>query len=97
MFTTKSLLTTGDLVTACQAKRMINTCQSLPCSVESDEASRKVLSFSLACKEKIDDVTGLIGKHQDLLQEVQGLPSKRIVEHEIQLISDAPLSNLGMY
>nr|CAD1839448.1 unnamed protein product [Ananas comosus var. bracteatus] len=99
LFTTEPLSTTVDLVTACQAKRTINACQkfALPVirPVIAEEANSKILS--LPCKKNTDDVAKLIGEHQDLFQEVRGLPPKRAVEHEIQLINDAPLPNLGMY
>nr|CAD1831489.1 unnamed protein product [Ananas comosus var. bracteatus] len=99
LFTTEPLSTTVDLVTACQAKRMINACQKFALlvirPVIAKEANSKILS--LACKKNTDDVAKLIGEHQDLFQEVRGLPPKRAVEHEIQLINDAPLPNLGMY
>nr|CAD1831088.1 unnamed protein product [Ananas comosus var. bracteatus] len=99
LFTTEPLSTTVDLVIACQAKRMINACQKFALLVIrpiiSEKANNKVLS--LACKERTDDIAKLIGEHQDLFQKVQGLQPKRAVEHEIQLISDAPLPILGMY
>nr|CAD1831224.1 unnamed protein product [Ananas comosus var. bracteatus] len=99
LFTTEPLSTTVDLVTACQVKRMINACQKFDLlvirPVIAKEANSKILS--LACKKNTNDVAKLIGKHQDLFQEVRGLPPKRVVEHEIQLISDAPLPNLCMY
>nr|CAD1821363.1 unnamed protein product [Ananas comosus var. bracteatus] len=99
LFTTEPLSTIVDLVTACQAKRMINVCQKFALLVVrpviAEEANSKILS--LACKKNTDDVAKLIDEHQDLFQEVRGLPLKRAVEYEIQLISDAPLPNLGMY
>ena len=58
---------------------------------------RKILSFFFAYREKTGNLAKLIGEHQDLFQEVQGLPPKRAMEHEIQLICDASLSKLDMY
>nr|CAD1840708.1 unnamed protein product [Ananas comosus var. bracteatus] len=66
-----------------------------PQPIISEEANSKILS--LACNKNIDDAAKLIGEHQDLFQEVQGLPPKQAVKYEIQLISDTPLPNLGMY
>ncbi|XP_016648322.1 PREDICTED: uncharacterized protein LOC107880736 [Prunus mume] len=36
-------------------------------------------------------------KFKDLFQDVHGLPPRRAVEHEIQLVGDSPLLNLGLY
>nr|CAD1817789.1 unnamed protein product [Ananas comosus var. bracteatus] len=78
LFTTELLSTTVDLVTARKAKRMINVCQKFALlvirPVISKEANNKILS--LACKENTDDVPKLIREHQDLFQEIQGLPQK---------------------
>nr|CAD1840612.1 unnamed protein product [Ananas comosus var. bracteatus] len=78
VFTIEPLSTTIDLVTTCQAKRMINACQKFVLLVIrpiiSEEANSKILS--LACNKNIDDTAKLIGEHQDLFQEVQGLPPK---------------------
>lgn len=77
---------------------MINVCRKFALlvilSVESEEKNNNVLS--LTCRERVDNVVRLIGEHQDLFQEVWELPPKQAMEHEIQLISDAPLPNLGM-
>ena len=32
-----------------------------------------------------------------LFQEPKGLPPKRKIQHEIHLLQDAPLPNIGMY
>lgn len=39
----------------------------------------------------------LISDYNELFQELWGLPSKREIQHEIHLLHDAPLSNIGMY
>ncbi|KAI5350964.1 hypothetical protein L3X38_003855 [Prunus dulcis] len=36
-------------------------------------------------------------KFKDLFQDVHGLPPRRAVQHDIQLIGDSPLRNLGLY
>ncbi|KAI5317623.1 hypothetical protein L3X38_037330 [Prunus dulcis] len=36
-------------------------------------------------------------KLKDLFPDVHGLPSRRAVEHDIQLVGDSPIPNLGLY
>jgi hypothetical protein len=35
--------------------------------------------------------------YRGVFQEPKGIPPKREVEHEIQLLPDSPLSNIGLY
>jgi hypothetical protein len=39
----------------------------------------------------------LIESYREVFQEPQGLPPKREVEHEIQLLLESPLPNIGLY
>jgi hypothetical protein len=39
----------------------------------------------------------LIEAYKEVFQEPQGLPPKREVEHEIQLLLESPLPNIGLY
>ena len=39
----------------------------------------------------------LLDKYSELFEEAQELPPRCAVEHEIQLVSNAPLPNIGMY
>ncbi|CAL9000520.1 unnamed protein product, partial [Prunus brigantina] len=43
------------------------------------------------------DIGKLQEKFKDLFHDVQGLPPQRAIEHEIQLVGDSPLPNLGLY
>jgi hypothetical protein len=35
--------------------------------------------------------------YRGVFQDLKGIPPKRRVEHEIQLLLDSPLSNIGLY
>jgi formylmethanofuran dehydrogenase subunit B len=57
----------------------------------------KASSITLSCRALDSKLNELLGKYTNLFIEVGGLPPKRAVEHEIQLISDSTLPNLRMY
>ena len=57
----------------------------------------KASSLTLSCRALDSKLNELLGKYTNLFTEVGGLPPKRAVEHEIQLISDSTLPNLCMY
>ena len=39
----------------------------------------------------------LLKKHEVVFKDPKGLPPKRVIKHDIQLVLDSPLSNLGLY
>ena len=39
----------------------------------------------------------MVSGYDILFQEPKGLPLKREIQHEIHLLQDAPLPNIGMY
>ncbi|CAL9024480.1 unnamed protein product [Prunus brigantina] len=52
--------------------------------------------MTLAPRHKLD-MEELQLQFLDLFENVEGLPPQRPVEHEIQLVGESPLPNLGMY
>ncbi|XP_038973019.1 uncharacterized protein LOC120105044 [Phoenix dactylifera] len=87
-----------DLVSACQARRMVNACQKFVLvMIRPIEFENKVSALTMSCRELESQMGKLLGEHAGLFKEACGLPPKRAVEHEIQLISDSTLPNLGMY
>ncbi|CAL8120214.1 unnamed protein product [Prunus armeniaca] len=63
-----------------------------------DQSSRAVTLSTLSLSPaQCSDIGKLQEKFKDLFHDVQGLPPRRAVEHEIQLVGDSPLPNLGLY
>ncbi|CAL2259851.1 unnamed protein product [Prunus armeniaca] len=93
-------LLTDNLLTANQAKRLVNSCGRFvllmirPQDQSSIAVTLSTLSLSPA---QCSDIGKLQEKFKDLFHDVQGLPPRRAVEHEIQLVGDSPLPNLGLY
>lgn len=72
-----------DLVTACQARRMINASQKFVLlMIRPVEIEVKISAFTLSCKELDSRINELLGLYTGLFIEVGGLPPKRAVEHE---------------
>ncbi|KAA8518207.1 hypothetical protein F0562_015681 [Nyssa sinensis] len=84
-----------DLVTACQARRMVNACQRFVLlMVRPSEADATV---SVPSIPRAAQLTELLENFSHLFSEFKGLPPKRAVDHEIQLISDSTLPNIAIY
>ena len=50
------------------------------------------------CDPKLkSDLIEVSNQNNDIFQEPNGLPPKRVIRHEIQLQQDCPLHNIGMY
>ena len=50
------------------------------------------------CDVKLkDELVDVVNQYGDMFQEPNGLPPKRVIQHEIQLQQYCPLSNIGMY
>ncbi|KAJ6907573.1 hypothetical protein NC651_018100 [Populus alba x Populus x berolinensis] len=80
------------------ARRMINASQKFVLMmIRPVENEVKASSLTLSCRALDSKLNELLGKLTNLFTEVGGLPPKRAVEHEIQLISDSTLPNLCMY
>ncbi|TXG50795.1 hypothetical protein EZV62_023319 [Acer yangbiense] len=91
---------TNRLMTATQAKRMVNASGGFvllmirPLEHNAETIALSALSLT---PTKCCDIKKLQEEFKDLFQEVQELPPRRVVEHEIQLVGDSPLPNLGLY
>ncbi|XP_062080908.1 uncharacterized protein LOC133785707 [Humulus lupulus] len=55
------------------------------------------LSLVTLTPSQNSDIRKLQKEIFDLFENVQGLPPQRAIEHEIQLVRDSPLPNLGLY
>lgn len=56
-----------------------------------------LLVLTLSYREQEDEMAKFLGDHSRLFEEAHGLLLSEAMEHEIKLISDVPLPNLGMY
>ena len=54
-------------------------------------------SLEGCAKERKHEFEELLQEYKGVFKEPKGIPSKRDVEHEIQLFPDSPLPNIGMY
>ncbi|KAM1507546.1 hypothetical protein TB2_016612 [Malus domestica] len=91
---------TDNLLTANQAKRLVNSCgRFVLLMIRPQNKSSRVVTltaFSLS-PSQFFEIEKLQENFKDLFQDVQGLPPQRAVEHEIHLVGDSPLPNLGLY
>jgi hypothetical protein len=62
-----------------------------------DESMRVTASLEGCTKEQKHQLEKLLHAYRGLFQEPKLLPPKRKVEHEIQLLPDSPLPNIGLY
>ncbi|CAL8994908.1 unnamed protein product [Prunus brigantina] len=93
-------LLTDNLLIANQAKRLVNSCGRFVLLMirPQDQSSGAVTLSTLSLSPtQCSDIGKLQEKFKDLFHDVQGLPPRRAIEHEIQLVGDSPLPNLGMY
>jgi hypothetical protein len=85
------------LVSARQMKRLINTNKRYVLMVlrEKDvETSNAFQGCDPSHKKELIDIAS---KYDYIFQELDGLPLKREIQHEIHLQQDSPLPNVGMY
>jgi hypothetical protein len=65
---------------------------------QSGEESLNVNKSLEGCtKEKKHKLEGFLQEYKELFQEPKGIPPNTKVEHEIQLLLDSPLLNIGLY
>ena len=87
------------LVSTNQVKRLINASKKFvmlilkATDVKASEAESSSASCSVDQRRQLDN---LVLKYQEGFLEPKGLPPKRPIEHEIQLLSDLALPNLGI-
>ncbi|XP_061988451.1 uncharacterized protein LOC133706921 [Rosa rugosa] len=91
---------TDNLLTANQAKRLVNSCARfvlLMIRPQDQCADAVTLSAMTLTPSQCSDIGKLQKEFKDLFHDAQGLPPRRAVEHEIHLVGDSPLPNLGLY
>ena len=77
------------LITATQAKRMVNTSRKfvlIMVRAISDRPSR--ICLSMLTSQEISDLDMLMSRYKDLFADISGLPPRRSVEHEIMLTGE---------
>jgi hypothetical protein len=92
----------SSLVSANQAKKLISSSKKyvflfLRQNQSNGESMRVNASLEGCTKEHKHQLEELLQAYRGVFQEPKGLPPKREVEHEIQLLLDSPLSNIGLY
>ncbi|CAL9018649.1 unnamed protein product [Prunus brigantina] len=90
----------NSLISANQAKRMVNAFGKFVLLVvrpRENTPSTYVLSTMILTPRQKLDMEELQLQFSDLFENVEGLPPQRPIEHELQLVGESPLPNLGMY
>ena len=85
------------LVTAGQMKRLVNSSKSFVLMVVKAKEKENEMAFETCDLKHKDELVKIVSHFDDVFQDPQGLPPKRGVQHEIQLLQDAPLPNIKMY
>ncbi|GJY85524.1 hypothetical protein Tco_0499550 [Tanacetum coccineum] len=83
-----------ELITACQARRMVNASQVVVLS----------LVRPMASSNKVSALTNINNQHENItaayptgFEDVCDIPTNQVSEHDNQLIADATPPNIGMY
>jgi len=86
------------LITAGQAKRLINAGQMFALAmVRSQNEVEIVKALDECIPQHKYEVKKVISEFEDLFQIPNELPPKRDIQHEIQLLPDVALPNIGLY
>jgi hypothetical protein len=85
------------LVSAWKMKRLINTNKIYVLMVVREKDVGTSDSFQGCDPSHKNELIDIVYKYDDMFQELDGLPPKREIQHEIQLQQDLPLLNVGMY
>jgi hypothetical protein len=85
------------LVNVGQMKRLVNASNNFVLLMIKPKDDIENESFQ-GCDTKLkSDLYEVVNQYDEMFKEPKGLPSKRGVQHEIQLQQDCPLPNIGMY
>ncbi|GKA69579.1 transposon ty3-I gag-pol polyprotein [Tanacetum coccineum] len=87
-----------ELITTCQARRLVNASQVLLLILlRPIEYSNKVSSLTLSCGYISTQFENIIAEYHALFDDVGEMPPNQIIEHDIQLVEDSTLPKIGMY
>jgi hypothetical protein len=85
------------LINAGHVKRLVNASKNFVLLMIKPKDDIENKSFQ-GCDTKLkSDLYEVVAQYDEIFKEPKGLPSKRGVQHEIQLQQDSPLPNIGMY
>jgi hypothetical protein len=87
------------LVTATQAKRKVNASRKfvlLMIRALEEKPCDKVCLMTLS-QAQLNELDSLKSQFKDLFSDIEGLPPKRSVDHEIMLTATSSLPNVGLY
>jgi hypothetical protein len=85
------------LVSAGQMKRLINTNKRYVLMVVKEKDVGISDTFRGCDPSHKKELVDIVSKYDDIFQELDGLPLKREIQHEIHLQQNSPLPNVGMY
>jgi hypothetical protein len=86
-----------DLINVSQMKRLINSSKKYILMIVKEQPKDKYDAFQGCDSQFKDKLVEIVDSYKELFKEPKILPPKREIQHEIQLQSDAPLPNIGMY
>ncbi|GJX96113.1 transposon ty3-G gag-pol polyprotein [Tanacetum coccineum] len=87
-----------ELIMACQARRLVNASQVLLLILlRPMESSNKVSALTLSSSHIKNQLENVIAAFLTLFEDICDMPPNRVIEHDIQLIADSTLPNIGMY
>jgi hypothetical protein len=78
-------------------KRLINTNKRYVLMVIREKYVRTSDAFQGCDPSHKKELIDIFSKYDDIFLELDGLPLKREIQHEIYLQHDSPLPNVGMY
>jgi hypothetical protein len=85
------------LVSAGKMNRLITTNKRYVLMVIKEKDVRTSHAFQGCDPSYKKELIDIVSKYDDIFQELDGLPPKREIQHEIHLQRDSPLPNVGMY
>lgn len=87
----------SSLVSVGQIKRLVNSSKRCMLMVVTVKEAEFVDVFQGCDGKHKQELMELISNYTELFQDPKGIPPKREIQHEIDLLHDATLPNIGMY
>jgi hypothetical protein len=97
IFRAHSMRVNTTLVSVGQMKRIINTNKRYVLMVIREKDVGTSNAFQGCDPSHKKELIDIVSKYDDIFQELDGLPPKREIKHEIHVQQDSPLPNVGMY